>query len=100
MQLELSLAIGTLKELELLHLFFFKGAARKDIDGLLSDAVSRRPKLRELMLIQMEYNPTELQDMVEVFFGTLERLHVYFESDAPLDLLGGVKLDLRMNLHE
>ncbi|KAF9194814.1 hypothetical protein BGZ50_005694 [Haplosporangium sp. Z 11] len=73
---ELSLTIGTLERLEVLRLSNFWNESKKDIIGLFSGVAKSASKLRDVVLMNVRYDKTELRHAVDTFAGTLERLIV------------------------
>ncbi|KAF9128945.1 hypothetical protein BGW39_004597 [Mortierella sp. 14UC] len=71
---ELCQAIGTLKSLEVLHLWNFKTRDDHPVKGLLSSVIDGTKQLRELVVINTPVDSWELQAVVQTFSRTLEVL--------------------------
>ncbi|KAF9187493.1 hypothetical protein BGZ51_001277 [Haplosporangium sp. Z 767] len=89
MHSELSLAIGTLKRMEVLRLSNFWNESKKDIVGLFSGVAKSASKLRELVLLNVRYDKTELRHAVDIFADTLERLLIDSGTFPRSDFLAG-----------
>ncbi|KAG0257000.1 hypothetical protein BG011_004229 [Mortierella polycephala] len=86
---ELSLAIGTLGRLEVLHLFTFWSETKADIVGLFSGVAKSASNLRELVLMNVGYVTAELRHAVDTFAGTLERLVIDCDAFLRNGVLAG-----------
>ncbi|KAF9563264.1 hypothetical protein EC968_004961 [Mortierella alpina] len=75
-QEDLGLAIGSLKRLEVLHLFGLSDDPEGNVWDHLPVVSAATDRLRELVLVNIHQRPTELSECVQVFKNTLEVLIV------------------------
>ncbi|KAI7822383.1 hypothetical protein BC939DRAFT_453974 [Gamsiella multidivaricata] len=91
MQPELSLAIASLKRLQVLHLFGFRDETNSVVRDLLPDVQAATEVLRELVLVNCLFDLHELQETVQTFASTLEvlifdKVYSRFDAHTALDL--------------